>query len=449
VWVDDAEAVYGEPRSLYQVRAVDKRVLAALYPGKAKEIDKASAPDYRFYGQHSIANQALVYEGWHLPSSPDAKDGWHDIAVDTGTLYSERYRHETFPFGVVRWNEESLGWWGTGLAQQLTGIQYEINMLVRQAQIGLYSSGNMKVAVERGSKIVNAQINNDMWLTKLEYTGQPPIFMTPEPLSGTLKEMLQFYVDQAYAITGISQLAARGEIPAGLSGSGRAQLVYKDSDSQRFVQVTRQYEHMHVDLGERALEAAADIYEECGEYSIPYATRRKVENLGFEDIEGDKDEFVVQADISSALPYTLAGRTALADQWKMSGYIDNWQAKKLSGVPDVDAELSMSLAPIELIDERIDRILSKGEVLSPHPRMDLQLAFDRATLAFQRAELDGAPPDRLDLLGDFIDACHDQLEDAEVQEIKDQSAIQATMSGGGPTAAPTEPMPTEAAAWAR
>lgn len=450
VWVDDAEAVYGEPRSLYQIRAVDKKVLAALYPGKKDAIEKASPPDYRFYGQHSIANQALVYEAWHLPSAQNANDGWHGICVDSGELYFEKYKHETFPFGRICWNEESLGWWGTGLAQQLTGIQYEINMLVRQAQIGLYSSGNMKVAVERGAKIVNAQINNDMWMTKLEYTGQPPIFMTPEPLSGTLKEMLQFYIDQAYAITGISQLAARGEIPAGLSGSGRSQLVYKDTDSQRFVQVSRQYEQMHIDLGERALEAAADVYDQVGEVSVPYATRRKVEYLGFEDVQGDKDEFQIQSDVSSALPYTLAGRTALADQWEAKGWIDSWQAKKLAGVPDIDAELAMSLAPIELIDERIDRILTKGDYLSPHPRMNLQLAFDRSTLAFQRAELDGCPPDKLDLLGQFIDECHDQLEMAEVQEVKDQAAIQATMAGGGAmeqTATPTEPMPTEAAAW--
>ena len=453
VWVDDTEAVYGDPRSLFQVRAMDKQVLRTLYPGKEKIINTSSAPDTRYSQSHSLTDQAQVYEAWHLPTALGANDGRHDICLDTGILYTERYRHDSFPFAVMRFNEESLGWWGTGLAYQLTGIQYEINMLVRQAQMGLYSAGNTKVAVEKGSKIAKSHINNDMWMTKLEYVGRPPIFMTPEPISGTLKEMLQFYIDQAYAITGISQLAARGEIPSGLASSGRAQLVYRDTDSQRFIEVAKRYEQLYVDLAERGLEAASDIYDETGELEVPYVNRRQIERLGFEAIEGDSDEFCVQAEPMAQLPYTMSGRQAIADDWKARGWIDDNQAKKISGAGDIFAEMDVASSPLDLIDEFINKILSKGEYQGPMPHMNLELAFQRATFRYQRAWLDGYPPERLDMLNQFIGETQDQLESAEQAQLAESAMAGAGGAGApaagmpGPTAAPAAPMPAEAPAW--
>ncbi len=412
IWVDDAEAVYGEPRSLFQVRAVDKGVLKQLYPSKLSAIIDAKAPDITTYGR-VCSDQAVVVEAWHLPSGPGATDGWAGCYTDKGTLNEGRYKHEAFPFAGMRWNEDTLGWWGSGIAYELTGLQYEINSLVRAAQLGMYSAGGMKILCERGSKIVKAQLNNDLWATIVNYTGERPSFVTPEPVSVTLRELLNWYVDQAYALVGITQLGARGEIPAGLAGSGRAQLVYKDIESQRFITVQRSYERMFMDLAERSLEAAFDIADKTGDYEVKYAGKRFIERIALEDIEDDGDEFMIRAEPVSMLPYTLAGRQALAQQAEAAGYIDKVAAKKVAGWGEYDSEMDLSLAPIDLVDERIERIMRTGEYIGPHPRMDIEMALERANLAYQRYELDGAPPERLDLLGQFIDEMNDMMELAE------------------------------------
>lgn len=467
VWVDDAEAIYGEPRTLLHTRSFDRCTLEEMYPKFRDKIRAAANPGTILYSTNPISEQVRVVEIWRLPTYPGAGDGRHCICIDGATLVDEKYIHEAFPFAVMRWNEEPLGWFGTGLAYQLTGIQYEVNSLVRQAQIALYSAGNMKVFLEKGSKVSKAHINNDLWMTLVDYIGKPPTFHTPEPVSASLQAMLQFYLDQAYAITGISQLAARGEIPAGLAGSGRAQLVYKDSDSQRFVTVTRQYERFYQDLAERGLEAASDVYEKTGSLDMKYVGRHFAEQIAFDDIGEDKDEFVVRSEPVSMLPYTLAGKLALAEQYKANGYISDAAAKKMSGVADLDLELELELAPVDLIDERLDRIVSKGEYVGPHPRMDLELAMQRGTLAFQRAELDGVPQDRIDLIGVFIDECADLMKMAASAGATDAGAA-AAMPGGapldvegaeGPQApmpgapgpgappVPTQPTPTAAPAW--
>ena len=425
IWVDDAEAVYGDPPSLFQVKAVDKRRLKARFPGKANIIDTASPPDIKNYGRSAIANQVQVIEAWHLPSGPEAGDGRHVICLDSGVLRDEGYEHQNFPFAVMRWNDDPIGWWGTGLAYELAGLQYEINSLLRMAQLGMYSAGGAKVLVEKGSKIAKTHLNNDLWATVVEYVGAAPQWIVPPPMSPVVQAMLQFYIDQSYAITGISQLGARGEIPSGLAGSGRAQLVYKDIESQRFITVQRRYEQFFMDLAECSLQAAADMAEqEGGEFEATYVGGKLLERVHYSDIGDEDDEFCVQAEPVSMLPYTMAGKFALAEQMRAAGYIDANSAKKLSGLPDVDAEMNLELAPIDLVDDAIERILEKGESLWPDPRGDVGLAVKRASLAFQRAQLSNAPPDRLDLLAEYIDAGNDMLQITET--VNAQAAMAAT-----------------------
>ena len=245
---------------------------------------------------------------------------------------------------------------------------------------------------------------------------------------------LQWLVDQAYATTGLSQMGARGEMPAGLSGSGRSMLVYQNVESQRFITVQRQYERFFMELAERCLEAAADLYEKDKGFFVQYIGSDIAERIGFKEIAGNADEFQIQVFPTSILPATPAGRLAMVEQLRMGGYIDQGQAKKLLDFPDITTEMDSDIAPYELIDERIGRIMEHGQYLGPHPRMDIALAQKRATLAFQRYELAGAPGDRLELLGQFIDECNDLLEQAEV-------AAQAVPPAGGLSAATPPALP--------
>jgi hypothetical protein len=407
ILVDDSEAIYGEPRSIYQLRTIDKLVLTELFPSKAKEIRDASTPDTRYFGRAALSDRAAVYEGWHLPSGPEADDGKHVVCVDGATLISEPYEHEAFPFARICWNEDPLGYWGTGIAQELTGIQYEINQLVRTAQMGMYMGGGLKVLVEKGAKIARAHFNNDLRGVVMEYTGTPPAWVAPDTVSAQMLNHLMWLIEQAHARTGISQLGAQGEVPAAITGSGRSMLVYQNIASQRFVTVQRQYERFFMELAERVLEAAADCYAEDKNYYVTHLGSRWAEQIAFGEIKGDNDDFHIQVFPTSILPSQPAGKLAMVEQLRAGGYIDQAQGKKMLDFPDVQAEMDLDLAPVELIDERIQRIIEKAEYHPPHPRMDLDLAWKRAILAYQRAELNEAPRQNLELLSTFINAILD------------------------------------------
>jgi hypothetical protein len=113
---------------------------------------------------------------------------------------------------------------------------------------------------------------------------------------------------------------------------------------------------------------------------------------------------------------------AMVESLEARGYIDRAQSLKLLDFPDIDAEMSLELAPMELIDERIQKIIDGDEYLAPHPRMDLDMALKRSMLAYQRGEQRGLPEDKLDRLGQFIDA---------ISELQAKAA---------PAAAPVDPM---------
>ena len=134
--IDPREAQYGKPRSLYVLRYVDRLVLMERFPKHEAAIMEAEA---RFedaawdIGFDETSDLVLVIEAWHLPdgetTDKDAKNGAHAICVSSGTLINEDYKRDYFPFSKFDFSPGICGWWGTGLAQQLEGLQFEANSI--------------------------------------------------------------------------------------------------------------------------------------------------------------------------------------------------------------------------------------------------------------------------------------------------------------------------------
>ena len=173
LFVDPAEGFYGEPQSIYQMKYINRDVLYQMFPGKKKIIQQADngfredfsdgfREDYDNFGRDSTADQVRVIEGWHLPSGPGAGDGKHVIAVKNGQLFSEEWDRDHFPFVFTRWSDRLRGFWGMGLAEELTGLQVEINKLLVKIQRSHQLLAVPWVMVEASSKIKKAHLNNQI-----------------------------------------------------------------------------------------------------------------------------------------------------------------------------------------------------------------------------------------------------------------------------------------------
>ena len=397
--VDDLEARNGNPRQMFQRKIVDKQVLASLFPEFAKQIEEAS-PLEDDDSLYRASEQLECLEAWHLPSSKGAKDGRHVITIENATLLDDTWERDGFPFAFIHWTSRLLGFWGQGLAEQLTGIQVEINRLLRNIQQQMHLA-TPKVFVESGSKISKAHINNEIWGV-IEYAGTPPQFFVPKTVSGEIFSHLDRLFNRAYEIAGVSQLAAGAKKPAGLE-SGVALREFQDIESERFLMVAKAYEQLFLDAADQMIDIAREVSERGDELEVISHGDDDIEKIKWSDIDLDRDEYVMKVYPTSLLPTTPAAKLQKVIEMLQAGMLSQQEAKALLDYPDLESVNSMATASQELFNMIIERILEKGIYQSPEPYMNLSMGIGMMQSAYLRAKINQVPEARLDLFRRFIE----------------------------------------------
>lgn len=409
VIVDDAECRTGTPRQMFHVKEVDREVLKAEYPDAAPMIDTATS--YAREASVTYREQAdsvvSVAEAMHLPSNDDADDGRRVICVSNATLVDEKWDgiptscgERTFPIIPFRWATVPLGYFGMGLAEELTSIQVEINYILQKVQ-KLMTLATSQVWVESGSNVNVSRMNNDDFSVNT-FKGRPPVFMTVAAVSPEYFNQLDRLWNRAFEVSGISQLNATAQKPAGVD-SGKAMRTYSDIASKRFLHVQQRWEQFHVDAAEHMFDAARQVYEANGAFKTIAQSRRGIEELRFEDVNLERDKYIVQVHPVAFLPDTPAGQMQTIKEFgDISPDIQQSMISNLQ-YPDLDDAVSLATAPLEYADLMISRILEEGEYRPPNSFMDLDLAIRRGTLSLLRAEIGGVSEEHLGLLRQWLD----------------------------------------------
>jgi len=398
--VDNSEAMYGDPRCQYQVKFIPREVLVEAYPSFKTEIMEAPRPTALTAQHSSLSTSIIVLEAWHLPSSSKATDGKHAIVIEGATLFSEQYKKNYFPFPTIRFNQRILGYWGQGLAEQLTGIQIEINKLLRTAQT-LFHLITPAWLVEHGSKIVSAHINNELGrITK--YTGVKPDYFAPNPVSIQILEQIESLYRKSFEIAGVSQLSAQSKKPSGLD-SGKALREYNDIESERFILMGQAYEDFYINCAKQIIDLTKELYEEDKDFAVTVKGKKFMEQIKWADIDLQEDQYVMQIFPTSFLSQTPAGRLSDVQELIQAGFIDKANGLKLLDYPDLQQYMSLANAGIEDIENQIEMMLERGDFQSPEPFQNLMLGIQMMQSAYLRGKNDMVPDDRLELLRQWIE----------------------------------------------
>jgi hypothetical protein len=394
--VDDSEAIHGTPRSMYQRKYVAREVLARMFPKAKDAIMHAPKAEQHTPAHKNISNNVLVVEAWHLPSNKEATDGRHVICIDTATLVDEKYEKEFFPFVFMRWNPMLLGFWGQGLAEQLVGLQVEINKILRTIQLSFHLMGSPAIFIENGSGIVSAHLSNEVGRI-IKFSGTPPIHSAPNPVAPQLLEHLNTLYNRAYEIAGISALSAQSKKPGGLD-SGRALREFNDIESERFITVGQMHERFYVDAAKQLIDLAKDIYTDLGEYSVKVKGRKFLEKIDWKDVDLEEDEYMMQVFPTSSLSQTPAGRLQDIQELIQAGFIDKNYALKLLDYPDLEGYMNLANAAIEDIEDLIEKIVDKGEYNPPEPYQNIIVGVQMCQNAYLKYRADGLEEEKLELL---------------------------------------------------
>lgn len=398
--VDDIESIYGEPRQLHQCKWVHKETLKAQFPNAAGFVDQISAGDGSFHSYRPDTQMVLVTESWHLPSAADAKDGRHTISIENKTLFDEPYSKQYFPFVFLRWSTRPLGFWGQGLAEQLQGIQLEINKILKTIQTALHLGAIPKVFVQEGSDVVTAHLDNRIGGI-IKYRGAAPTSGQLLHIPKELFTQLEWLYNRAYEIAGVSQLSAQSKKPSGLD-SGKALREFNDIESERFVLVGQAYERFYLETARQMIDLAREIAKDSKGFKVRVKGKQFFESIDWSDIDLEEDQYIMQMFPTSGLANTPSGRFQQIQEYLQAGFITVEQGKKLLDLPDLESVIDLDVAALDDIEAMIERMIDRGEYEPPEPYQNLDLGMKMCQQAYLKHKNDGAPDEILELLRNWV-----------------------------------------------
>ncbi len=403
--IDPIEALYGEPRQMFQRKFVSREVLMGLFPQHKKllrETPNASAV-VGSMGRDTAADQVEVWEAWHLPSSKESDDGHHVICVANVVLHKEEWTKDYFPFVFLRWSDRLRGFWGIGIAEELLGIQIELNRLLQKVQKVFHLMAVPRVFVEAGSKVNKAYMNNEIGAI-VPYIGQAPIINAPQTIHPEIFAHIDRLWTRAFEIIGVSQLNAGGAKPAGLD-SAPSLREFQDIQSERFATFQQAYEEAFMEIARQIVDLSRELAEENPDYGMmAQKDRYTISQVKWKDIDLERDSYILKVFPTSSLPSTPAGKLAMVQDLMNAQLIDAQEAKRLLDFPDLESELALDRAASDDIDRVIEEMLDNGKYAPPEPFQDLMLSLKRVQSAYLKARNDGVPEERLKLLREYMNA---------------------------------------------
>ena len=319
------------------------------------------------------------------------------------------------------------------MAEQLQGIQLEINKILRTIQVSMHLVSVPKLLVEASSKIVSSHLNNRIGGV-IKYAGTPPTYA---PLGGIPPELfshLDRLYQRAYEISGVSQLAAQSLKPAGLD-SGKALREFNDLETERFMAVARSYEKVFIDAAEIMIDMARDLYTSDGKFTVKAKDGKFVETISWGDVDMDAAKYMMEVFPTSALSSTPSARLADVQDLLAAGFLSKEDALKLLDFPDLEASMNLLNADATNLEKIIETMMDKGEYFPPEPYQNLENLIRKVQQAYLMYKVQGAPQDRLELLRQYMEDAQNLLLRAQEQAPGPEQMTQQLAEMGAATAA--------------
>lgn len=359
---DYNDSYYANPRELIQMKLVDRDVFLALFPDHEEMIEGATHGnvDSTPRSTETVADQFIISEAWHLPSSENATDGRHTMACSQGIIYDETYHRHQFPFVKLGYNPNIVGWFAQGLAEILMPTQMELYRILIIASQCIELMGVPRILIEEMSKILETAFNNRIG-SIIKYRNTPPQFVNTPSLGPDIMPWVMWLTQNAYQIAGISAMNAGGVKPQGLN-SGEAIRSFDAIQEDRFAALAKRYQNIFPDLAHLIIDCAEDIIEESGKkYSTVFPDKDGTREIDFKSIGLLKDTYIIQCYEESSLPKDPAGRQARLSEMLAAQEITSLEFRRLSNFPDLKQSDQLAAALEERILQNLDAIVDFGD----------------------------------------------------------------------------------------
>lgn len=410
--VDPEDARYRDPRMIYQRSHASRAAIIEAYAADDDDDTKRlraaieSAPTATGSSMEPGADRhdhVYVHEAWRAarPGSP----GRYLVVCGRAVLVDVEYDSAAAPFVFLRWCPDRLGFWGSGIVDDVWSLSDLYNDLYARLMSRARLCSGKRTYFERGSVSESAMAaNGEEVLIEVEPGMRYPQEVPPQAFTPAELQLLEHTRSVIHDVSGVSEAAVTARKDPGVTAAV-AMREMGNAQSRRFAQHVRAYELVFVQLGRRITEALDSL----GSASVVWSSSRYARQISWPAVRLDPQSLVVQVAPVSALPHDPAGRIQMAQELRNAGDISPTTFKRLIGWADLERELSHENAEYEFVESMIERFLDAEEddaadAYEPPEAflLSIESAILQVTGAYYQARLDSAPEHVLDLFRRWI-----------------------------------------------
>lgn len=282
------------------------------------------------------------------------------IKDDEAILYVDEKKVKSvpttgYPIVNIYYNEPINNGKTVSIVDELEGIQTQIDLInAKIAATSQLTPANL-VFIDEQSGLKSSDVNNkDCQIYPVGIqpgnTANPVNVVTPVPFDPSWSAMLDFYINKAYDMIGISQLSAQSRKPSGLD-SGVALQTMEDIESDRFEVQVNHFINAYIDVTRKLIEIIPEDVEilpaDKYQSTMTWATLKEQNNL-----------YKVQYSAATSLSKDPAERAKQIIQMSQIGLITPSKSAELMDMPDLtdaysDAE-AMEMAVAAVVNNAVE-----------------------------------------------------------------------------------------------
>ena len=423
VFVDPREARYGSPQNMFHTYPMEIDLAIEAFAetdddGKAKDPENAAkmaaieAAERPRYETGRVIDSVVIREAWRLPFSSE-KPGKHVICVDGAVLFEEEWTANEFPFVMLWWERDTVGFWGQGIAEAHQSQHIETNESARRLQNRIAICSTKRTYYDPDSVKESHMLEGGMpeILIPVRDMSRLPREEPVAPASSQEFQWVQLNIDRYYAFSGVSQMSASSQKAPGVTAAVAMQTL-NDIATVRFMPKARAYEEAFVTLGRLFVHAADTVAEHSGGYLVKWPGKRFLKELDWREVDVEDDLYDIRVAPISMFSRDPAAMLQIAQDLHATGVINRETFLQMTALPDLEGMMDRETAEREYLEELFSRyqdamddeeLLELGGYEAPEPFItNKPAAMWLAVSTYWEAKRDAAPLFCLDLLQRWI-----------------------------------------------
>lgn len=365
--IDNRECANRATPRTYRVRQVMPRAHVEARYGVTLD-PQGRYVDYRAVGDGWV----VLVEAWHLPDE-NGEGGRHTVACTEKLLVDEPWNEPWVPLVFFHWTDLVSGWFCKSGVEQLVPYQVRQNELNDAIELSQDIACRARLLVHANSSIDVSQWDNEAGRF-LMYAGvKPEPFIWPTNLAELYNQRI-YNRQSAFSFMGLSEMSVQADLPDQVRLDSSAGVrEFQNMEDRSHLRLWTRWQHFRLDVA-RTLLRVLSIHKGARAYTAVYhpgASRAAAKSIPYDAVRTlTEDEYSWTLEAVPLSAMSPAARRELIRDWSSRGLIDQNEARRMEGNPNLERIEDMEVATQDDVLRHLG-ILEDGGYEAPDEKTNL------------------------------------------------------------------------------